>query len=153
MVIFFVLLRDLVEVEALKLVSKLLFQWILFRDWFFQVFYTCSFVFTLPFLFFLISIYFPSHSLLLLPSLFTLFFSLSFISLSLFLPFKLTLPLLPCFEDVFPLFFCFLSLTLCSYWCIASLLQSKLCSFFLSSSYFKFPLLCCLPGSSSFCTY
>lgn len=46
------------------------------------------------FYFSLSQLFFPSHSLLLLPSLFPLFFSLSFISLFLFLPFKLTLPLL-----------------------------------------------------------
>lgn len=47
------------------------------------------------FYFSLSQLFFPSHSLLLLPSLFPLFFSLSFISLFLFLPFKLTLPLFP----------------------------------------------------------
>ncbi len=50
--------------------------------------------FTHVLLFLLFHFYFS----LSLPSLFPLFFSLSFISLFLFLPFKLTLPLLPCLK-------------------------------------------------------
>ncbi len=73
----------------------------------------------------------------------TLFFPFSHFTLP-FPPLQNYIPTTSLFEDVFPLFCCSLSSTLCSYWCIAYLLQSKLCSFFLSSSYFKFPLLGCL---------